>query len=131
MHSAITISFTAFILTFFYLFCQMQIFCRDLHSIDIIVIPAAWHFEKITHLTNVILFFVSVNSHIFYACSHSLSVSKRKSRISSFWMYTKKADRKRKKDRIKWTNKKGKKQWKIIENMMKILAKLSKLISQR
>jgi len=46
-------------------------------------------------------------------------------------MYTKKADRKRKKDRIKWTNKKGKKQWKIIENMMKILAKLSKLISQR
>ena len=84
MHSAVTISLAALILTFPYFLCQGKIPCRYIHSWNISIISASWYSKEPAHLTYGISSFMSVDYHIFYACPHFLSVSERKSRINSF-----------------------------------------------
>ena len=63
---------------------MVNILCRHIHSFYMAVVLTPWYFEKITHLTNWTFFFATIDSHIFYICSHFLSVSERKSGNSSF-----------------------------------------------
>ena len=84
MYSAVTVSFSAFALTFFYLFSWWKILCRYVNSWYISVISASGYFKEAAHFAYGIFILVSIYHHILYACSHFLSVSERKSRISSF-----------------------------------------------
>ena len=84
MYSAIPVGLTALFLTFPYFFSQRQIPCRYIHSWYIPVIPASGHMKEPAHFTDRVFICMTVDHHIFYACSHFLSVSERKSRSNSF-----------------------------------------------
>ena len=84
MHSTVSIGLAALILAFSYLFGQWQIPCGYIHFWHISVISTSGYLKEPAHFANWIFLFVMVDHHIFYACSHFLSVSERKSRINSF-----------------------------------------------
>ena len=84
MYSTITVCLSASVLTLSDLFCKRQISCGYTHSPHIVIVATSRHLEEPAHFTNGIFTFVTIDHHIFYACSHFLSVSVRKSRISSF-----------------------------------------------
>ena len=84
MYSAIAVSFSALLLTFPYFIRKRKVFCRYVHSFDIVIVAASRYIKEPAHFAYTILILMAIDRHIFYACSHFLSVSKRKSRISSF-----------------------------------------------
>ena len=84
MHSAIAICLSASVLTLSDLLRKRKVFCRYIHSFDIVIVATSRYVEEPAHFTYAIFILVAIDHHIFYACSHFLSVSERKSRISSF-----------------------------------------------
>ena len=84
MHSTVAVGSMAMLLTLSDLICKRQIPCRNIHSLDIVIIATSWYLKKPAHLADWIFVFVTIDHHIFYACPHFLSVSERKSRNNSF-----------------------------------------------
>lgn len=84
MYSAISVGLPALLLTFPYFFSQRKIPCRYIHSRYIPVIPSSGHMKEPAHFTDSVFICMTVDHHIFYACSHFLSVSERKTRSNSF-----------------------------------------------
>ena len=84
LYSPIPIRLPDFCLTGTDLLCQRQIPIRLLHPFHVIVISTPGYPEEPAHLADRIFLFMSIDYQVFYACSHFLPVSERKSRISSF-----------------------------------------------
>ena len=84
MNSAITVCAVTMLLTLSDLLGKRKIPCGHIHSFDIVIVAASRHLKEPAHFADWIFIFVAVDHHIFYACPHFLSVSERKSRISSF-----------------------------------------------
>ena len=84
MYSAISVGAVAMLLTLSYLLGKRQIPCRNIHSLDIVIIATSWYLKEPAHLADWIFILVTIDHHIFYACPHFLSVSERKSRNNSF-----------------------------------------------
>ena len=83
-YTAITVCLLSFSLTFTNELGKLQILCRLIHAINKAVITAARYFKESAHLTDAVFVFVSIYDTILDLQSHFLSVSERKSRISSF-----------------------------------------------
>ena len=88
MYSAIAVSAAAPRLTFPDFLCQRQILCRDIHAPDIVIISAAGYFEETTHLADAVFPPVTVDYFVFDAYFHFFPVSERKSRMSSFSIFS-------------------------------------------
>ena len=84
MHSTVTIGAATMFLTLPDLLCKWQVPCGNVHSLDIVIVTASRNLKEPTHFTNWIFILMTIDHHIFYACSHFLSVSERKSRNNSF-----------------------------------------------
>ena len=65
-------------------FGKFEIFRRLIHSFDVVIVPVSGYFEEPAHFTDRIFFRMTIDHHVFDLCFHFLSVSERKSRISSF-----------------------------------------------
>ena len=87
MHSTVAVGSMAMLLTLSDLICKRQIPCRNIHSLDIVIIATSWYLKEPAHLADWIFVFVTIDHHIFYACPHFLSVSERKSRNNSFSIF--------------------------------------------
>ena len=87
VYPAVPVSISALCLTLFDLLGQRQILCRDVHAMDIVVIPAARHTEEAAHLTDAVFLPMTVDYFVFDDRLHSLPVSKRKSRSNAFSIF--------------------------------------------
>lgn len=88
MHTPIAISFATRFLTFRNLFRQGFISIWLVHSVHKIVVTASGYIEKSTHLVNWISPPVSVYCQVFYAFPHLPPAARRKSRSSSFSIFS-------------------------------------------
>ena len=84
MNSTIAIGLSARLLTCLYLLGKREILRWYIHSFDIVIVTASRYVEEPAHFTYSVFIFVTIDHMIFYAWSHFLSVSERKSRINSF-----------------------------------------------
>ena len=84
MHPAVTISAVAVFLTRSNLLGKRKIPCRYIHSFDIVIVTTSRHLKEPAHFANPIFVLMAIDHHILYTCPHFLSVSERKSRMSSF-----------------------------------------------
>ena len=84
VHTTVSVGFAAFFLTFPYLLGQRQIFGRHIPSPHIVIVAASGYFKESAHFADTVFIFMAVDYRVFDLCSHFLSVSERKSRISSF-----------------------------------------------
>ena len=87
MHSTVAVSSSIFFLALSDLFSKRQILRRNIHSCYKTIITTSGHIEEAAHFTNRILILVTIDHHIFYAGSHFLPVSERKSRNNSFSIF--------------------------------------------
>ena len=74
-------------LTYSELLSQRQISCRYVHALDIVIIATSGHAKEAAHLTDAVLFLMSVNDFILDAGLHSFPENERKSRNSSFSIF--------------------------------------------
>ena len=84
LHSAIAVCIAHFLLAGAYLFRKRQILCGHVHPTGKAVVSASGHLKESTHFADGILLPMPIDSSVFDRYSHFLSVSERKSRISSF-----------------------------------------------
>ena len=87
LHSAITVGAVAVILTLSYLLCKRKIPRGNVHPFDIVIVATSRYFKEPAHFADWIFILMPIDHHIFYACSHFLSVSERKSRNNSFSIF--------------------------------------------
>ena len=71
-------------LAFSYQLGKLQILGRLVHAIYKAIVTTAGYLEKSTHLADTVFVLVTIDNSILDLRSHFLSVSERKSRISSF-----------------------------------------------
>ncbi len=88
VYSSVAISVSAFGLAFTNPFSQWQILCRYVHSLYEPIVAAAGDIEEMTHFTDAVLLPMTIDYPILDVGLHFLPVSKRKSRNSSFPIFS-------------------------------------------
>ena len=88
MYSAVAVGIAAQGLTYSDLFRQRQLLRRDVHTPDIVIVSAAGYLKEAAHLADAVFLPVTVDPFVFDACFHPFPVSERKSRMSSFSIFS-------------------------------------------